>query len=170
MTWQENTEGLGFTCWRCREHGEQGGGGARSPAEPWLPTTLLTTLLKCPQCLLLLGLGLSTLQHMSSPSHRAPVSGTAEGSLNSLEPHPPASGCGPPTPPGVLIKTRSPCFPGVEQSFDVLNSIKGTCKISRTFCAELAPRVTPQSHVNSLHIRKMQMLSRPDQIQLLFEF
>ena len=75
-----------------------------------------------------------------------------------------------PTPPGVLIKTRSPCFPGVEQSFDVLNSIKGTCKISRTFCAELAPRVTPQSHVNSLHIRKMQMLSRPDQIQLLFEF
>lgn len=53
----------------------------------------------------------------------------------------------------------------MEKSFDVSNSIKGTCKISRTFCAELAPRVIPQSHVNSLHIRKMHTKGLADLIK-----
>lgn len=117
-------------------------------------TALLTTLLRCCRCLFQLGLELSALQHVSSPCLRTPRQAQLRGLLNSPETLPLASVCGPPTPPGVSIETRSPRFPGVEQNFDASISVKGTCKVSRMLCVELAPRVIPQSRINALHIRK----------------
>lgn len=61
--------------------------------------------------------------------------------------------------------TRSPGFPGMEQSPDNLNSVRGSCKTPRLLCAESAPLVIPESDEfptqwENAHKR----LSKPDQI------